>query len=508
MQILVVLEPMAKSAIIIGGGIGGLATACILGKAGYKVTVLEKNEQLGGRAGQLKAQGYTFDTGPSWYLMPDVFQHFFELLGEDINDHLSLKRLNPSYRVYYKDRGQHIDIAGDTSIDRKTFETIEPGGAKQFDAYINRAEYIYDTAMSKLLYKNYDSLTDFVRGDIAVQAGRLRLFSKMDSYVRGFFKDVRLQQIMQYPLVFLGSSPYNAPAIYSLLSHVDFNQGVYYPMGGMYELVKALVRVGNKYGVTYEVDSPVEQIIVKGGAAVGVRTKDKEMHADLVISDADVHHTETKLLDKKYRDHSEHYWSKRIMAPSALLMYLGVDRQYDSLRHHNLLFSKDWQKNFTQLFDEPVLPDDPSLYVCAPGKTDPSVAPKGHENIFVLVPLAAGLHVSPKELDKYGEAILQTMEQEMNLPGLRRHIAYKKSFGIDDFATRFNSYKGTGLGLSHTLQQTALFRPSNRSRKVKGLYYVGANVHPGIGVPITLISAELLYKRLINDSTAKPLASL
>lgn len=499
---------MTKTTIIIGGGIGGLATACILAKTGYKVTVLEKNEQLGGRAGLLEENGYRFDTGPSWYLMPDVFEHFFNLLGENVHDHIKLSKLHPSYRVFYKDRGQHIDIVGDPLIDRETFESIEPDSAEQFDKYLDRAEYIYDTAMGKLLYKNYDSLSDFIRGDIAIKAGRLKLFNKMDGYVRGYFKDERLQQIMQYPLVFLGSSPYNAPAIYSLLSHVDFNQGVFYPQGGMYEIVKALVRIGETLGVTYQTNEPVEHIIVKGGKATGVQTASRELFADIVISDADVHHTETKLLDKKYRDHSERYWRSRTMAPSALLLYLGIDKQYDSLLHHNLLFSKNWHKNFTQLFGKPILPDDPSLYVCAPSKTDETVAPKGHENLFVLVPLAAGLTATEAELETYADAILQTLEQEMNLPGLRKHIVYRKQFAPQDFGGRFNSYKGTGLGLSHTLQQTALFRPRNKSRKVKNLYYVGANVHPGIGVPITLISAELAYKRLINDSTAAPLPSL
>lgn len=499
---------MTKAAIIIGGGIGGLATACILAKAGYKVTVLEKNEQLGGRAGLLEEAGYRFDTGPSWYLMPDVFEHFFTLLGEDVHDHLKLTKLQPSYRVFYKDRGQHIDITGNPTIDRETFESIEPGSAKQFDKYLQRAGYIYTTAMGELLYKNYDSLTDFMRGDIIAKAARLKLFSNMDRYVRGYFKDTRLQQVMQYPLVFLGSSPYNAPAIYSLLSHVDFNQGVFYPQGGMYAIVDALIAIGKRWGVTYQVDMPVERIIVKGSKAVGVQCAGKQLFADSVISNADVHHTETQLLDKQYRDHSERYWRSRTMAPSALLLYLGIDKQYDSLLHHNLLFSKDWHRNFTQLFDKPVLPDDPSLYVCAPSKTDPSVAPAGHENLFVLVPLAAGLEATNDELGTYADAILQTMEQEMNLPGLRKHIVYRKQFALQDFGSRFNSYKNTGLGLSHTLGQTAPFRPSNKSRKVGNLYYVGANVHPGIGMPIALISAELVYKRLVNDSTSVPLSSL
>ncbi len=486
-----------KSAIIIGGGFGGLAAACLLGKHGFKVTVLEKNEQMGGRASVFKAKGFSFDMGPSWYLMPDVFEHFFEILDEDISDYISLKRLSPSYRIFFKDVYERpVDIYGNSKKDAVTFEKLESGSSKVLDRYLDRAEYVYKTAIDKFLYKNYDSIKDFMSPSLAKEAGKLALFSNMDRYVRKYFKSPEIQKIMQYPLVFLGSSPYNAPAIYSLMSHVDFNQGVFYPDKGFGSVVKALEKIAKKYSVHLETNSEVTKIITKNGKAIGVKVGEQQLFADIVVSDADPHFTEQKLLQPNERDHSDKYWQSRTLAPSALLMYLGVSGKLPQLLHHNLIFSKDWKQNFGQIFDKPQFPDDPSLYISNPSKTDTSVAPKGYENLFVLVPIAAGLNYSKKELEKYANKILKTIEQETKILDLRERIVYKRLFCVDDFETRYNSFKGTGLGLAHTLKQTAVFRPKNISKKVKNLYYVGANTHPGIGVPITLISAELLAKRL------------
>ncbi len=485
-----------KKAIIIGAGFGGLSLSILLARDGWDVTVLEKNEQAGGRAGVAKAEGFTFDLGPSWYLMPDVFDRFFESVGEKTSDYYDLVRLQPSYRVTFKDYDQRVDIYGDLARDSKTFDAIEPGAGKKLGEYLKRSAHVYDVSVNKFLYRNYDSAKDFMSPALAREAHKLSLFSTMDTYVRKYFKDLRLQQIMQYPLVFLGSSPYNAPALYNLMSHVDFNQGVFYPQGGLYEVTKALVKIAHKNGVKIQLNTPVDKIIVKDKKAVGVESNGETIYADAVISNADPHHTETQLLEKPQRDHSDKYWQSRTLAPSALLMYLGVDKQYGSLQHHNLVFSKNWKQNFDQIFDNPSFPDDPSLYVCAPSKTDPSVAPKGKENLFVLVPIAAGLEYTDKELENYTDKILVTMEKEMKLPGLRKNIVYKKLFCVKDFESRFNSLQGTGLGLAHTLKQTAIFRPSNKSKKVSGLYYVGANVHPGIGLPVCLISAELVRRRL------------
>lgn len=500
---------MIKTAVIIGGGLGGLMTAALLGKAGYSVTVLEKNEQLGGRAGWLEADGFSFDRGPSWYLMPDIFEQMFGLVGEKVEDHLQLVKLMPSYRLFYKATGEMLDMTGDRDSDKATFERIEPGAGAQLDRFLDTAAYLYDTAVGKLLHRNYDTPLSLFNADLVQAAPHLKIVKNLHQHVAAHFTDPRLQQLVEYPAVFLGASPYDTPAFYSLLSHVLFTQGVYYPMGGIYEVVKALERIGRKHGVTYRTDTAATRVITEHGTAIGVAYEGGEVRADIVISNTDMHHTETELLAHDEREYNPGYWDKRVSAPSALLLYLGIDRTYDNLRHHNLLFSRDWQANFAQIFDHPDgFPSDPSLYVCAPSKTDPSVAPAGCENLFVLVPIAAGITYTDAQQATFADEILAGMEQHMQLPGLRDHIVYRKQFCATDFETRLNSFRGTSLGLAHTLTQTAIFRPHNKSRKLKNLYYVGGDVHPGIGMPTTLISAELVYKQLIDDRSGRPLTSL
>lgn len=544
-----------EKAIIIGSGIGGLGSACLLAKAGWDVTVLEKNDQLGGRAGQFsvthkggrwvevpeaasadEVQGgrenskraaqnsaasagrtdnaairsnstFRFDTGPSWYLMPDVFEHFFELLGEGVNKQLKLKKLAPSYRVFYKDTYLKADIYSDLEQDLKTIEQLEAGAGAQLQHYLDQAAYQYGVAKNRFMYKNYDSLRDFLTPEMLREGRKLKVLKSMDKHVSKYFKSEVMQKLVQYPLVFLGSSPYNTPAMYNIMSHIDFNMGVYYPMGGIYEIVKALERIGKKHKVTFRCNAPVSKIIVKNSKATGVLLEDgSTIEADIVISNADIHHTETKLLEPGYRTKSERYWKSRTMAPSALIMYLGVRGKIPELTHHNLLFSKDWQRNFREIFDRPRWPKDPSLYICKPSETDRAVAPKNHENVFVLVPIAAGLRYDDKLLEHYADKTLETIEKHMHVKDLRERIVYKKLFSVKDFESQYNSYKGSALGLAHTLRQTALGRPNNISKKVKDLYYVGAGTNPGIGMPICLISAELMYKRLIGSNASGALA--
>lgn len=506
---------MTKTAIIIGSGIGGLGAAALLTKAGYEVTVLEKNDQPGGRAGIFQAETdagtFRYDMGPSWYLMPDVFEHFFQLLGENVHDHLDLVRLGPSYRIFYKDTYRKVDIYSDLKRDLPTVEQIEPGAGRALERYLQQSEYQYGIAKDRFMYKNYDSIRDFFTREMAMEGRKLSVMQTMDKYVARYFATDAMRKIMQYPLVFLGSSPYNTPAIYNIMSHIDFNMGVFYPQGGIYRIVEALVKIAETGGATIRVNSAVEHIIVEDGEAAGVRLANgEELRADIVISDADVHHTEQDLLAPEYRTKSQRYWKSRTLAPSALIMYLGVKGELPQLTHHNLLFSKDWKKNFGEIFDKPPMgkikwPSDPSLYVCNPSKTDPTVAPDGHENLFVLVPIASGLEYTEQSLKVYGDRILETIEKEMRLPGLRDNIVYRRDFSVKDFEQRYNSYQGSALGLAHTLRQTAIFRPNNISKKVGKLYYVGANTNPGIGMPVCLISAELMYKRLTGDKSAGPL---
>lgn len=498
-----------KSALIIGSGIGGLATACLLAKRGYSVQVFEKNEQLGGRASVFEADGFRFDMGPSWYLMPDIFEHFFELMGERVEDHLKLTRLAPSYRIFFKDEGKQVDLFSDVERDRLTLEALEPGSCEALKKYLKRAEEAYTISKHSFMYKNYDTFRDLFTWEAIKNGRRLSVFSNMHDYICRFFKTEALQKILEYQLVFLGSSPYDTPALYSIMNHIDFKMGVYYPQGGIYEIVKALVRLAQKHGATFHVNAPVKKILVEDGYAVGVRLADgRETRADIVVSNADIYHTDTQLLPTHVRQYSDRYWNSRVLAPSALILYLGVRGRIPSLTHHNLLFSKDWKQNFSEIFDKPQWPTDPSIYVCAPSVTDPTVAPPDMENLFVLVPIPPGLDYTQDDLERETRRVLKTLETSLNISDLLSRIIYQKTFCVKDFADRYNSFQGTALGLAHTLKQTATFRLNNINPKVKDFYYVGGNTNPGIGMPICLISAELVLKRLMGDASGAPLSSI
>jgi len=499
----------SKTAIIIGGGIGGLATAAMLAKAGYKVTLVEKNPKLGGRANFFTAKGFSFDMGPSWYLMPDVFERFFTLMGENVNDHLTLQRLDPSYRIAFRNTDKVIDMTSNVERDSQTFETLEAGSGKALRTYLEKSKYQYDIAINYFMYKNYDSVFDFINKETMMEGRRLHVFEKMHNYVSRYFKTDITRKIMEYQLVFLGSSPYDTPALYNIMSHIDFNMGVFYPKGGIYSIITALENIGRKHGVQYLTSSPAASITTQNGLATAVVLEDgRTLSADLVVSNADIHHTEMKLLPASARSHSEAYWQKRTLAPSAFIMYLGIKGKIPSLVHHNLSFCEDWKKNFSEIFDNPQLPDDPSYYVCAPSVTDPSVAPKGHENLFVLIPVASNVMPTDSELEAYGEKMLALVAKDFKIPDLKERIVYQRNYTSKDFISDYNALGGSALGLAHTIKQTAIFRPNNVSRKLKNLYYVGANTNPGIGMPICLISAELAYKRITGDKSSGPLASL
>lgn len=413
-----------------------------------------------------------------------------------MQDYFELQKLSPSYRVFFEGRNQSVDIYSDLARDSQAFESLQTGAGDRLRQYLQKSEDTYNLATDQLLYKNYNSTKDFLSPPLLRQATKLNMLSNLHSYTLKYFKDPRLQQIMEYPSVFLGASPYSAPAFYNLLNHALFNQGVFYPKGGMVQVTRALTKIGAKHNVQIHLNSVVQKIIVENRRAVGVIANGQEQRADVVISNADTYHTETSLLELPHRDHSQKYWRSRTVAPSALLIYLGVSRKYGTLQHHNLVFAENWRRNFAEL-DSTQFPNDPSFYVCSPSRTDPSVAPKGKENLFVLVPIPAGLSYTNQQLESFADKILRNMETELSLQNLRKSLEYKKLFCVRDFENRFNSFRGSGLGLAHSLKQTAIFRPSNRSKKVGNLYFVGANTHPGIGLPSTLISAQLVADRLL-----------
>ena len=489
-----------ESVVVVGSGFGGLSTACYLAQAGADVTVLEKNEQLGGRASRLERDGFRFDMGPSWYLMPDVFEHFFADFGKHPSEYYGLTRLDPHYRIFFKD-GDRVDMVPDLEENRRTFESYEPGAAEAFDDYLQKSKRNYQIGMDHFVYTDRPNLRDYVDPDVLRYSWGLSLVGSMQGHVEDYFDHPKLQQIMQYTLVFLGGAPTNTPALYNLMSHVDFNLGVYYPEGGLGGVVDGIVELAEELGVTFHTDAEVREIRGRRGAFV-VRTDDDAFFPDVVVSDADYAHTEQELLPPEKRQYSADYWDSRTYAPSAFLLYLGVEGDVEELAHHTLVLPTDWNEHFDRIFEDPEWPDDPAYYLCVPSKTDDTVAPEGHSNLFALVPIAPGLEDTPEIRRQYRDLVLDDIAENTGVD-IRDRIVLEESFCIDDLADRYNSRQGTALGLAHTLTQTALLRPPHASTKVDGLYFTGSYTTPGIGVPMCLISGRLTAESVGKTTPAK-----
>jgi phytoene desaturase len=492
-------EPLAgRSVAVVGGGFGGLSAACYLAQAGADVEILEKNDQLGGRASRLERDGFRFDMGPSWYLMPDVFERFFGHFGREPADYYGLERLDPHYRVFWKD-GDRADISDDRAAVHELFESYEDGAAARLEEYLDTSEQHYETAMEHFVYEDRPRLRDWV--DPAVMRAApigLTLLRSMQEYVEGYFEHPKLQQIMQYTLVFLGGAPHNTPAMYNIMAHVDFNMGVYYPEGGLGGVVDGIADLATELGVTTTLNTEIEEI-TRAREGFHVRSTDgRTFRPDLVVSDADYAHTERELLPAHERQYDDDYWAEKTYAPSAFLLYMGVEGDVDPLAHHTLVLPTDWDGHFEQIFDDPAWPDDPAYYVCVPSETDDTVAPEGHSNLFVLVPLAPGLEDTEETRQQYREFVLEDLAENTGVD-LRDRIVLEESFSVSDFASRYNAYQGTALGLAHTLRQTALLRPGHRSSAVDGLYYTGGFTTPGIGVPMCLISGQQVAEAVVED---------
>lgn len=484
------------TAVVIGAGFGGLSTACYLAEAGASVKVIEKNDQLGGRASTLERDGFRFDMGPSWYLMPDVFERFFAHFDRTPTEYYELTHLDPHYRIFFKD-GDRVDMSADLEAVRQTFEEYETGAGEAFDRYLAKSKENYEAGMEHFVYEDRSSITDFLDPRLAAYARGLTLLGSMQDHVEGYFDHPKLQQIVQYTLVFLGGSPTNTPALYNLMSHVDFNLGVYYPEDGMAGVVDGIAQLARELGVEFITNSPVTRIEPYARTQV-VHTEEDSFRTDYVVSDADYAHTEQELLAPEYRQYDESYWASRTYAPSAFLLYLGVEGDVDPLKHHTLVLPTDWQEHFDQIFEEPTWPDDPAYYVCVPSDTDETVAPAGHSNLFILVPIAPGLDDEEPVRESYRDQVLADLAENTGVD-VRDRIVVEERFSVSEFADRYNSYAGTALGLAHTLDQTALFRPPHRSEAVDGLYFTGGDTTPGIGVPMCLISGQLTAEYVAED---------
>jgi phytoene desaturase len=488
---------MKNKVTLIGAGLGGLTTACYLAKKGFEVNLIEKNNQVGGRASVWKSKGYTFDLGPSWYLMPEVFEDFFHDFGYQVRDFFHLKKLDPSYRVFFQDEGQ-FNISSDLNNNNLIFDQFESQGGKKFDQYLEKTQFLYQTAMSQFIYQSYDQWLN--PSNLKLLRHPRTIFSltkSFDQFVSTYFSSDKAKKIMEYTNVFLGGSPQNTPALYSILSYVDFKLGVWYPMGGISQLPIAMSQIAKKLGVNIILSQEVKKVQIKNRLITRVHTTKKAYDTDLVVANADYAYFETKILPTRYQTYSKSFWKSKVIAPSAYLIYLGIDKKLKNLNHHNLFLAKDWDVHFKEIFDQPSWPDNPSYYVCAPSKTDQSVAPDGKENLFILVPVASGLRDTTKIRESYFDKIISLLEKETG-EVIRPYIKVKRIFAQKDFKEAYYSFQGTALGLAHTLSQTAMGRPNHHSKKVNNLFYCGQYTHPGVGMPTSVISGKIVSDLIIK----------
>ena len=484
---------MKKNIAIIGSGFSSLSAACYLAKSGHKVTVYEKNDSLGGRARQFKAKGFTFDMGPSWYWMPDVFEKFFDDFGKKVDDYYQIKKLNPAYRVYF-DKKEYIDI--DNSIEKiiLKFEEIEKGSGEKLRRFINNAKENYNIGVTDMLYK-MPGLSPLELVSLKT-IKKIKLFiSTIRKEVHKEFKNPKLRSVLEFPVLFLGAKASNTPAFYSFMNYADFGLGTFQPTNGFYDLVNAMVKLGKSLGVKYYTNKPVNKINVSDSVASSIEVDKKNIYYDIILSGADYHHTE-KLLPLKFRQYSDKYWESRVFAPSSLLFYVGFNKKLKNVLHHNLFFDTDFDKHAKEIYDEPQWPSDPLFYANFTSKTNSKTAPAGCENAFFLIPIATNLKDTPKIRDKYFNKLM-TKLKAFTGQNLDEAIIYKKSFCVSDFKREYNSYGGNAYGLANTLFQTAFMRPNIKSKLVSNLFFCGQLTVPGPGVPPAIVSGELV-SNLIN----------
>lgn len=491
---------MSKKVIVIGSGFAGLSAATFLVKAGWQVTVLEKHNQPGGRARKLEAAGFTFDMGPSWYWMPDVFERYFQQFGKQVSDYYSLQRLDPSYRVYWPD--EFWDIPASYEALKNLFDSIEPGAGQQLDTVMQEAAFKYEVGIKKLVFKPGQSVAEFLDADLVKGLLKLDVFTSVKKHIGKHFKNPRLQELMEFPVLFLGALAEKTPALYTLMNYADIVGGTWFPQKGMYSIVEGMYQLAREMGVQFQFEADVKQILVKKGKATGVsallgkNNKEQIFEADVVVSGADYHFTEQRLLEPQYRTYDEAYWQKRVMAPSCLLYYIGINKKLKGIPHHSLFFDVPFAPHAADIYTTPRWPAEPLFYVSATSVTDESLAPAGHENLFFLIPVATGLTGDDETLRKqYFDKIVTRFEQHTG-QSIKEHIVFYKSFAGADFINDYNAFKGNAYGLANTLLQTAILKPTCHSKKVKNLFFTGQLTVPGPGVPPSLISGEVVAKQV------------
>jgi phytoene desaturase len=486
-----------QKAIVIGGGFAGLSAASYLAKNGYQVSLFEKNKEIGGRARKLEIDGFTFDMGPSWYWMPDVFENYFNDFNSTVKQQYDLVRLDPSYAVFYG-KDDVFRIPANLNEFYQLFEKHEPGSSAKLKKFLADAEYKYNVSMNDFVQKPSLSILEFMDFRILNAAMRMDLFKSISKYIKANFKNTKLVQLLEFPVLFLGAKPNETPALYSMMNYADIVLGTWYPMGGMVKIVDAMVNVATKQGVEIKTDQAIEKILVSNNNATGVISNGVKYMADVVVGAADYHHIEQNLLEEKYRNYSESYWKSRKMAPSCLMYYIGLDKQIDGLEHHNLFFDAPFDQHAEEIYDRPQWPSNPLFYSTCASKTDSSVAPAGKENLVLLIPIAVDIEDTEAIREKYFDIMMNRLEH-LTGQSIKKHVIVKKSFAIADFKKDYNSFGGNAYGLANTLKQTAIFKPSLKNKKINNLFYAGQLTVPGPGVPPSIISGKIVAKQIMKQ---------
>ncbi|MDA8979617.1 phytoene desaturase family protein [Chitinophagales bacterium] len=479
-----------KDVIVIGSGFAGIASACYLAQAGKKVIVLEKNESVGGRASFFKAEGFSFDMGPSWYWMPDVFEKFFGDFGKKPSDYYELVRLDPGYKIFYG-KNDEFEVPASSKELGQMFEQLEPGAAAQFDRFLEDAKYKYERGINDLVNKPSLSALEFADPKLLKDLFALDLLSSIEGIVAKYFKHPKIRKILEFPSYFLGATPNKIPALYSLMNFADLQLGTWYPIGGMHEIIKGMKAVAEELGVEFITDTEVNGMDVVEGIVAALQTNNGVFKAKSIVAAADYNFVEQNLLPQSYRQYDEAYWDKQVLAPSSLIFYLGFNKRIENLRHHNLFFDRDFAAFGEDIYENPKWPEEPLFYACVPSKTDDSVAPDGCENVFLLMPVAPDLDGNEEIYDRYLKMMLSRISDYTGVDLKEEDIIYKRAFAHQDFKDRYHAYKGNAYGLANTLMQTAIFKPKMMNKKIKNLVYAGQLTVPGPGVPPSLISGKL-----------------
>jgi phytoene desaturase len=492
---------MGVNIAVIGAGFSGIAAATCLADRGHKVTIYEKNDSPGGRARKFSQNGFTFDMGPSWYWMPDVFEKYFAKFNKKVTDYYHLDRLDPSYRVFFGQDDQ-VDVPADLKEFTQLLEDLEPGSTGKLKQFLDESANKYEVGMNDLVYSPGNSPMEFINKKTITGFLKLDLLKPISSYLRKYFSHPKILKLLEFPVLFLGAMPENTPALYSMMNYADIVLGTWYPKGGMHQIIAGMVTLAKEKGVSFVYNASVSQINIANRRAYSIEINNETHAFDAIISSADYHHVEQQLIPKVNRKYDEKYWQDRKMAPSCLLYYVGVDKKLKNLTHHNLFFDTDFKKHAEEIYKNPAWPESPLFYVCCPSKTDDTVAPEGCENLFILIPTAPGLMETPAIKEQYLDMVVKRLEK-LTGQAIAPNIILSKSYGASNFMGDYNAFKGNAYGLANTLDQTAFLKPSIRNKRIRNLYNTGQLTVPGPGVPPSLISGQIAANELIKDLKKK-----